>query len=864
MSHSDIGHHNCGHNHGAIGHKHSHSHSHPHSHSHEHSASPEQIKTSATSSKALDSQHPDKTQKNKKQASSFTPLQCAALLTVAGAASYVFFQIYNKGSVSYKSYQVPFEEPKTNPLNSGTLTFKAGSVATAMLVESLFFLKQAAGNVSLKDFTSLAKNSPSIASRYIHDWQEATSTLASSLVCAKNNGKTTIEQDKIALYAAHKIAPKHNKQELIETALTCRDLNAIDKKQFKENADAYLQVLDDYQEIVTLLKNHDPLSARILTWKMSTEPKDYQESSSLQQSAHANIDKKYDNLAQRSDASILFGKSVDACLNNKEFFQDGKLLPDASFLILKDLIKFREAAFKYTEFNQNMGNLPFWNESIQKILAASALTPEQTAKWYSQISSQGKTYTPWLSILLQNTDVSQNLVTELHPSRALPTTLQQEHKIIALDAHVKSMDLNENTFNFALEQIDQILQMDLKSDANKKNIQSLIAKLVTTFHKGSTFLDTEIYIPPREISKKCLELVNQGFHQEVKVDRRDVLLPFLEYSMTNPSWLYSIERQVNTELYKGQIPADTATTLITQIVGHKQNSDWNLRLLYLEKVINAAANPTQAQLENWVTSILSIKLNDTDMAHAKNIITGLLEKTNGIGEKTLRTILSSKKWSDFIVSTSLAKRDLGMQLDRALSSEEANSLLDRFNRKPLPWTHLQLLYLQKIMQTGSNLDQALLENLIVSILNHVPQTVPNNVVKDTLTALIKKMQDFDKNTLEKLLRTNVLSDLILSSYITKMDLNSDRFEIAMKELSKTSYFSTTLLDEIVDAYSKQSDRFLTTVNAYLARFSPSIYVLRYDLKVLEKLKKALSNKDYADEVSALTSAIERSRPEIRS
>ena len=171
--------------------------------------------------------------------------------------------------------------------------------------------------------------------------------------------------------------------------------------------------------------------------------------------------------------------------------------------------------------------------------------------------------------------------------------------------------------------------------------------------------------------------------------------------MTNPSWLYSIERQVNTELYKGQIPADTATTLITQIVGHKQNSDWNLRLLYLEKVINAAANPTQAQLENWVTSILSIKLNDTDMAHAKNIITGLLEKTNGIGEKTLRTILSSKKWSDFIVSTSLAKRDLGMQLDRALSSEEANSLLDRFNRKPLPWTHLQLLYLQKIMQTGS-------------------------------------------------------------------------------------------------------------------------------------------------------------------
>lgn len=252
------------------------------------------------------------------------------------------------------------------------------------------------------------------------------------------------------------------------------------------------------------------------------------------------------------------------------------------------------------------------------------------------------------------------------------------------------------------------------------------------------------------------------------------------------------------------------------------------------------------------------------MAHAKNIITGLLEKTNGIGEKTLRTILSSKKWSDFIVSTSLAKRDLGMQLDRALSSEEANSLLDRFNRKPLPWTHLQLLYLQKIMQTGSNLDQALLENLIVSILNHVPQTVPNNVVKDTLTALIKKMQDFDKNTLEKLLRTNVLSDLILSSYITKMDLNSDRFEIAMKELSKTSYFSTTLLDEIVDAYSKQSDRFLTTVNAYLARFSPSIYVLRYDLKVLEKLKKALSNKDYADEVSALTSAIERSRPEIRS
>ena len=189
--------------------------------------------------------------------------------------------------------------------------------------------------------------------------------------------------------------------------------------------------------------------------------------------------------------------------------------------------------------------------------------------------------------------------------------------------------------------------------------------------------------------------MNQGFHQEVKVDRRDVLLPFLEYSMTNPSWLYSIERQVNTELYKGQIPADTATTLITQIVGHKQNSDWNLRLLYLEKVINAAANPTQAQLENWVTSILSIKLNDTDMAHAKNIITGLLEKTNGIGEKTLRTILSSKKWSDFIVSTSLAKRDLGMQLDRALSSEEANSLLDRFNRKPLPWTHLQLLYLQK-------------------------------------------------------------------------------------------------------------------------------------------------------------------------
>jgi hypothetical protein len=342
------------------------------------------------------------------------------------------------------------------------------------------------------------------------------------------------------------------------------------------------------------------------------------------------------------------------------------------------------------------------------------------------------------------------------------------------------------------------------------------------------------------------------------------------------SYRISTELSLNIEIYKGKISADQTFTLLKKVINHKKSEDWNLRLSYLQKIIELTTSPTQKQLVDWCIYLVASLKNDQD---ANNMLNILLSKISEIESsqaialiqygirhnasishlqkilevappssrihlaKHILEALASKSYIPERTDDASSHNLLMQELDTAsgISTKTSQGLISKII------THhgtenLDLLFkdLEKFAKAMPRLNSnlpAVWTDLLQQISSIGKAKGLNLEPTNLLNILFEQMPNINVADLSKMI--NALSasgDLVMKSYLESQNLDLNRMENAL-QIARNYPNWDNLPKMIVEAYKKQSKTFL----------QQSYNWQKWDKSIIDKMNNALTDQGLPQE-----------------